>query len=415
MKSEKNKKRVYTLVLVIIVICSLVMAGIGLKNMSAKLALATAMISPPLAVKTLEVRYGTAIKTVPALAQVKSAATIQIKSESGGTVLQLNYREGDRVLAGMQLALIDSREQDAQLQAAVARKESAFSQVNAMHGTLAALLSQQDSLTINLKYWEKELARGEKLFQAKAFTQSALDNIRNRTAEAKSKLTGLMAQIDSQRAQINSVESQKKAAINDVQVWKVRRDYAEVMAPLDCVISARLQEPGNRVAPGTPIYNVEDLSGIRLIMQVPQDSAAFVKIGQKIVLQNGEDSGFVVNRIFPVLNEFQQVTVEAAKIGDNNGVVLDMLIPIRIVVEETAGIIVPPEARFVDFTNQSRFFVFVVNESIATRQSLQSVLQGDDGIAVVSVTDLPRQTTLAVGPYLENVRLPASFAVEVMK
>jgi multidrug efflux pump subunit AcrA (membrane-fusion protein) len=284
-----------------------------------------------------------------------------------------------------------------------------------MNATLAALTSQLDSLKINLKFWEDELSRGEKLYQAKALTQSALDNMRNRKAEAASRLSSLMAQIQAQKAQISSVQSQQKAAEKDVQVWRVRRDYAEVIAPVDCTISARLQEEGNRVVPGTSIYNVEDVSSSRLLMQVPQESARLIKTGQKIVFQNGENSGFLVSRIFPVHNELRQVTIEAAKIGDLNGLVLDMLIPVRIVVEEAEGLIIPQEARFVDFIDQQRFYVYTIKNNLASRLSLKPLLCGDTGITVVDAGALNQHTTLAVGPYLENVRLPASFAVEVIK
>lgn len=415
MNQAKSFNRLYAVVALIILVIFIIAAVAGLKRINAKLSNAETMSSPPLAVKTIEVSRGTVIKTIPALATLKSASTIQIKAESGGTILQLNYREGDPVETGATLAVIDSREQDAQLQAAIARKESANNQVNAMNATLAALTGQVDSLKVNLKYWEDELSRGRKLFQVKALTKSALDNMHNRHAEAQGKLSTLLAQIQAQKAQMSAVQSQQKASEKDVQVWKVRRDYAEVVAPLNCIVSSRLQEEGNRVAPGASLFNVEDVSSTRLLMQIPQESALMIKTGQKILFHNGENSGFVVNRIFPVQNELRQVTVEAAKTGIASGLALDMLISVRIVVEELEGLVIPQEARFVDFVDQSRFHVFLIRDNVAQRISLKPLLSGDDGLVIADSPTLAQPAVLAIGPYLENVRLPASFAVEVVK
>lgn len=415
MNPEKKTDKRHVIILVVVILVFLVAAISGLKKINARLSKAEAMPSPPLAVKVVQVATGYAVRTIPALATVKSAATVQIKSDTGGTVLKLNFREGDMVKAGQKLAVIDSREQDAQLQASVARKDSAGNQVSAMHASLAALTSQLDSSQINLKYWQNEFTRGEKLFQARALTKSALDNMRNRMAEAEGKLASLKAQIQAQQSQIHALQSQQKAAEKDMQLWKVRRDYAEVVAPLDCIISARLQEEGNRVMPGTSIYNVEDVSSTRLIMQIPQESATMIRPGQEILWQDGKNSGFTVSRIFPVQNELRQVTIEAETAGKAEDLVFDMILPVRIVVTRAQGLLIPQEARFVDFKDSGRFYVFAITGSVAQRVSLTPILNADDGLTIINVDTITPGTSLAVGPYLENVRLGASFTVEVVK
>lgn len=415
MNQGARTSKIYYLIIILIAIAIVVVAGIGLLKIRSKLAMARPMETRPLAARIIEVETGRVEKTISALATVKSAATVQIKAETGGKILSLPLREGDRVKAGQVIGLIDSREQDAQLQAAKARNQSASNQVAATAAGLQMLASQLDAAQTNFEFWAGELKRDEELYQAGAIAQTAFENTRNRHAEAQSRLTSLKSQIQSQKSQVDALLSQKTASEKDVTLWQVRRDYTELTAPVDGIISARLQEEGNRVLPGTAVYNIEDTTKTRLVMQVPQEAATSIGSGQPVSLRGNASAAFSVSRVFPVLNEFRQVTVEAEAMALPQGLVYDMQVPVRIVVERGEGTVVPEEARFVDFSRSDHFFVYVVKEGVAARTSVASVLDGDNGATLVNAAEIPPGTVLAVGSYLENIRLPASFAIEVVR
>lgn len=406
---------VYFIVIVVIAVLVMLVAGASYIKKRTMLAQAAPMQTTTMAVRTIVAEKGEVEKTVPALATVKSAATVQIKAETGGRILSLPLREGDRVKAGQVIGMIDSREQDAQLQAARARKESTASQVAATMAGLQVLTSQIDAARTNLDFWAGQLRRDEQLLIEGAIAQTACENTRNRHAEAAGRLASLNSQIESQKAQIDSLNSQKKASEKDVAVWQVRRDYTELTTPINGVISARLQEEGNRIQPGAAVYNIEDDTKMRLIMQIPQDEAIRVGKGQPVTVRGHEQACFTVSRVFPVLNELRQVTVEAESMNTCPGLVYDMQIPVSIVVERGYGTIIPQEARFVDFSSTGRFFVYVVKDSRAARTGVVPVLEGEEGKTLVDAAHIPAGTELAVGSYLENIRLPATFAVEVVR
>ena len=413
-RSAKTSK-IYYLTIIVIAIVAVVVAGTGLVKIRSKLAMARPIETRPLAARIIEATTGQVEKTISALATVKSAATVQIKAETGGKILSLPLREGDRVKAGQVIGLIDSREQDAQLQAAQARKQSASSQVAATAAALQMLTAQIDAAQTNFAFWAGELKRDEELYQAGAIAQTAFENTKNRHAEAQSRLVSLKSQIQSQKSQVDALLSQKTASEKDVMLWQVRRDYTGLSSPVDGIISARLQEEGNRVLPGTAVYNIEDTTRSRLIMQVPQEAAVRIGAGQPVALRGQASAGFSVSRVFPVLNEFRQVTVEAESLILPSGLVYDMQIPVSIVVERGEGTVIPEAARFVDFSRSDRFFVYVVQENVAVRTPVEAVLEGDNGATLVDTRHIPPGTLLAVGSYLENIRLPASFAVEVVR
>jgi hypothetical protein len=92
-----------------------------------------------------------------------------------------------------------------------------------------------------------------------------------------------------------------------------------------------------------------------------------------------------------------------------------MQIPVQIIVDRGEGTVVPEEAAFIDFNRSDRFFVYVIKDSMAARTSISALLHGDNGKKLVDTQILAPGAELAVGSYLENIRLPASFAVEVVR
>lgn len=406
---------IYHGVIAVMFLSFVVIGGWGLVKIKARLSMAQPMQVQPMAVKTIITASGTVEKTLPALATVKSAATVQIKAEVGGRLLSLPLREGDRVKSGQIIGVLDAREQEAQLQAAKARNDSVTSQVSATVAGLQVLTSQLDAAQTNLEFFSRELKRNEELFKEGAIAQSAYENTRNRHAEASSRLASLKSQIQSHKAQVDALVSQKKASEKDVMLWEVRRDYTEITAPVDGVISARLQEEGSRVLPGQAIYNVEDVAKTRLIMQIPQEAAASVKVAQVVMVRGRKDMNFRISRVYPVQNELRQVIVEAEADEEYQGLVYDMQIPVRIVVACEEGTVIPEEAVFIDFNRSDRFFVYIVKNDVAVRTPVSATLHGDGGKKLVDAKFIVPGTELAVGSYLENIRLPASFAVEVVK
>jgi hypothetical protein len=92
-----------------------------------------------------------------------------------------------------------------------------------------------------------------------------------------------------------------------------------------------------------------------------------------------------------------------------------MQLPVRITVETREGVVIPPEASFVDFHHPGQVLLYVIADGRAMRTSVRPLLRGDGSLLAVSPEQIAPGTTLALGNYLENVRLPASFSVEVIR
>ena len=416
MKQQSSNKSIF-FALIIFTIFAL-MAATSFIKLQTFQATATKMPSPPLAVKTIEVKEGETSKSINALATVKSAAQIQVKAETAGEILSLPFREGDHIAKGEIIAFIDASEQESRVKAAKAKALSARSQVSALKSGLEALKSQKYALDNNLDYLTKEFIRAQRLFQEKAISASNFENARNRKIDAESKLSSVEAQIKSQQAQIASVKAQSKASSNEVNLLEIQKNYNEVRSPVEGVISSRLQEEGNLVMPGIPIVAIDKKSKIRLLIKLPQDIGKNLKPGVSVFLSNPIKKEFKITRIYPSVDRFRQLTFEAEARTDNDEnkkLKFDMQVEVKIVLAKVQGTLVPSEARFINFNNPDETIVYLVENNRAQRKSFKPILVNNEGTAAFSSEQLPAGSILAQGSYLENVRLPASFTIEVVK
>jgi multidrug efflux pump subunit AcrA (membrane-fusion protein) len=416
MKQQNSTRSIFFALTVFVIFA--VIAAIAFLKLKNFQATATRMPSPPLAVKTIEVKTGEIRKTITALATVKSAAQIQIKAETAGEVLSLPFREGDHITRGELIALIDASEQNTRVKAAKAKALSVKSQVAALTSSLEALKSQKNALNNNLGYISKEYKRAKRLFQENAISASNYEGARNKKIDAESKLASIEAQIKSQQAQIASLKAQSAASINEVDLLEIQQNYNEIRSPVDGIISARLQEEGNLVMPGVPIVALDKKSKVRLIIKLPQDLGQKLKPGDPVFVANPVKKEFKITRIYPSVDKFRQLTFEAEAQTDdkaNQLLKFDMQVEVKIVLATAKGSLVPSEACFIDFNNPEQTTVFLVNEKRAQRKSFKPILVNDQGTAAFHPNQLPAGTILAQGSYLENVRLPASFSIEVIK
>ncbi|MDD3001933.1 MAG: biotin/lipoyl-binding protein [Candidatus Riflebacteria bacterium] len=415
-KQAKNKYVKTSYAIIFITIIS--MAGIllfSLTKIKAKLAEAKPEFAKPTPVYTLKLTAKDIYKTINALATVKSGATILVKSESAGSIVKLPFKEGDPVKAGQVIALIDSREQNAQLKAAEARKNTAQSQVEAAEANLLALESQLESALSNQEFLKKELDRNQSLLKEGAVSQTVYDNVKNKSTEAQSRVSALKAQISAQKAQTEAVNAQLKAADSDVKIWEVRKNYTEITAPVDGIISAKFQEENNKISVQAPIYNIEDTSVTRLITEIPQEYAFEIKLGQPVLLYDENDYGFKISRIHPTLNPIRQITLEAQINGKPQELIYDMQIPVKIIIQKVFATCIPHNAKFVDFLDSNSFYVYKIVDNKAVRTKVTPIIVNSQNQTGVDTKDLPPDTEVALGAYLENLRLPDSFDIEVVK
>jgi len=213
---------------------------------------------------------------------------------SGGRLVELTVREGQRVKAGDLLARVAAEE----LEAAVQRDHAGFESADARRleldrGSRSEDIAQgearvQDAAAA-LKLAEDSLARVRRLFAEKVLSQADLDNAlasRDRAAanlNLQSKaLSELRAGARIEQRQAGGAEARRARAI--LQQSRLQAGFTEVRAPFDGVVTHRLREPGSVIAAGQPVLTLARLDQLWVRVYLPQTLQGQVRLGAQVTV-----------------------------------------------------------------------------------------------------------------------------------
>ncbi|WP_116790370.1 efflux RND transporter periplasmic adaptor subunit [Flavobacterium psychrotrophum] len=180
---------------------------------------------------SVSVRTAVAKQGVPDLAYTangnfEAAQQLDFPAENNGRVVNVLVDEGDQVRKGQVLATIKGDQLNVQLQSAKAAYENA----------------------------QSDAKRYENAFKTGGVTQQQVD-------QSKVSLSNAKAQYDA--ARINIGDASIKSSINGI-------------------VNARNIEPGSVVSPGTVLFELVDVSSLKLKVNVPESQVATLKVGTSV-------------------------------------------------------------------------------------------------------------------------------------
>jgi RND family efflux transporter MFP subunit len=229
------------------------------------------------------------------------AATV--RAEVGGTVLQSNFEEGDRVKEGAVLARIE----DAALGDAALSARS-------------AVRSAEASLEVS----RKNLERTERLHEAGAVADRDLESARVTATNAEGALADAQARLAAAREQLS---------------------LATVRAPFAGIVSARQAKEGDVVQVGAPLYSIVDPAILRLEANVPSEQVGRVRPGTPVEFTvTGLDHRFTgtIDRVNPVVDPTtRQIRVYASLKNADHALAGGLYAQGRVATQSSRGVAVP--------------------------------------------------------------------------
>jgi RND family efflux transporter MFP subunit len=260
------------------------------------------------------------------------------------------------------------------------------------------LLTQDDrDLTARLQQAEASLltARAEA-----ALTQQNLERIKplqQKEYASATELANAEKQVDIRNAQVKSAE---------VSVSQARQQLADmvVRAPFAGVISERLVDTGQSVAPNTPVLKIVDLSQVELVAQVAATEVTAIHVGQLVYFtaDGYADKTFVgrITRINPVARSGSRRVDVYALVNNNLGLLRAGLFAKGDIRDENAvsGVSVPFSS-VQDYQGKSQ--VHVIRDN---RLAAQQVVLGrrDEAKGMVLVKGLQQGERVLLLPPLPN-------------
>lgn len=236
------------------------------------------------------------------------ATDVRVSSKVAGRVAEVRVVEGARVRQGDTLVTLSTTETDLAMRRAQAERAQAAAQLRLLRAgarpediqqaeaQVAAATSDSTAAEAELTAARGDEARFTQLLQNRAGSQKQHDDAvaRRRAAEARFKAASdharaAQATLDRLKAgarpeEIDAAEAHVAAVDAQIATLEHDRNEATIVAPSAGVVSSRLVEPGELVAPGVPLLVLIDLDHAWASAYVEEPLVPSLKIDEAAVV-----------------------------------------------------------------------------------------------------------------------------------
>lgn len=217
-----------------------------------------------------------------------------LASTIGGRVITVTVREGATVRKGDVIARLEEPQIGARVTQARASVLAARAHVQAAQDQIAVLDTQVAAAQANLAQSRAsyDLAAFNKQSDVSLYSTGDVSEQKARTsisaaAQAASAIDGRAAevagferQIQQQQATIDGAIADMRQAQGQLAEARANRSDLVVRAPFSGTVITRAVEPGEVIAPGTPVVTLLNLDRVYLRGFVPEGQIGDVKVGQ---------------------------------------------------------------------------------------------------------------------------------------
>ncbi len=202
------------------------------------------------------------------------ATTITVSAETSGKILSMSINEGDSVIKGEDIAIIDTTLLVLQQKQIESQRQSAESNSPDVAAQAAALRSQ-------IAHQQHECDRFARLLADGATTRKQYDDVQAQLSVLKSQLTALLSTLDKNRSSIsdNAVAIQYQSDQIEEQIAK-----SIIRSPISGTVLVKYAEPGEFATPGRFLCKLANLNDIYLRSYFTASQLADIKLGQKVTV-----------------------------------------------------------------------------------------------------------------------------------
>lgn len=202
------------------------------------------------------------------------ATTITVSAETSGKILSLDIAEGDSILAGERIGVVDTALlvlQYRQLSSSQSSAEQSSPDIAVQAAALRAQISHQ----------QHECERISRLLAAGAATRKQSDDANAQLKILRGQLEGLLSTLGKSRSSIseNALAIQYQKEQIEEQISK-----SIILAPITGTVLLKYAEPGEFATPGRPLFKMADLDNTYLRSYFTASQLADIKIGQNVTV-----------------------------------------------------------------------------------------------------------------------------------
>jgi HlyD family secretion protein len=218
------------------------------------------------------------------------ATDVRLSAKVGGRLVRFDWREGDVVKAGQELARVDTTDLELMLRQARAERDQAAADlrlkntgarpedIRELEAQVAAAKADRDSA-------RRDNERFQALFDRGSGTAKSRDDAKTRLDVAEKKLAALEESLAKTRSGFRSEEkdaSRARVAQAEAKIAQIEQQITDavILSPLDGTLTEKIAEAGELMSPGTAVAVVTDLKTPWLTAFVGEPDLARIRLGQ---------------------------------------------------------------------------------------------------------------------------------------
>jgi HlyD family secretion protein len=236
------------------------------------------------------------------------ATEVRVAPQVGGRLTEMAVAEGDRVTAGALIARIDPTDIDLAIRRAEADRDQAVAalrllQAGARPEDVRQARAQADSADADVKAAEAELQsasedlqRFEALLQANAGSRKQRDDAATRRDVAAARVNAARQRAraaaeavarlraGARAEEIAGARARVDAASAQIAALQKNRTDAVLTSPVAGIVTAKLADAGETIAPRTPVVAITDLDHAWANVYVDEPVVPRLRLGQPVTL-----------------------------------------------------------------------------------------------------------------------------------
>jgi membrane fusion protein (multidrug efflux system) len=295
------------------------------------------------AVEKVPVEIGL-VRQEPMAALYSTSATLRasrqatVTTRSAGVLRRLLVEEGQRVGAGQAVAELENDEQRITL--------------------------ERTQTTLDTR--QRELDRVQRLFDQNLVSEDAFEKARRDALDAK----------------------------HAADLARLELDRTVIHSPFDAMVVRRHLDVGNTVTPGTPVYDLADISPLYADVNVPERHVARLSVGQEVRLTPDASPQGVsakIERIAPAVDPTTGTVKVTLAVGESGALRPGAFVRVDIITDQRAAALVVPRAAVA--AEGQRWFVYrLVDGDKVEKIAVDLGFEAQDRVEV-----LAKDATIAAG------------------
>jgi len=223
------------------------------------------------------------------------ATDVRVAPQVGGRLLEVAVAEGDRVAAGALIARLDTADTELAVRRAEADRDQAVAALKLLEAGARAEDIRQAAQS-ELEAATADLQRFEALLQSNAGSRKQRDDAATRRDVAQAHVTAAreraravsetVARLRAGARPEEIAGARARVAAMDAQIAALKKNLADAVltSPVAGIVTAKLADAGETIAPRTPVVAITDLDHAWANVYVDEPVVPRLRLGQTVTL-----------------------------------------------------------------------------------------------------------------------------------